>query len=247
MVSGIFLEKSRINGSIYTGEVANAADCQTDRFTHVPGHSTLSYVYSITPLKIWRSSVKSIMTEYHSQERKPTILYPQRGIAFYAFVFWPVHAAIELSDETLRLAERVGDPLGTMQRFCQWRAQRVAGDLAGALASASGFTIWLNRRKISHTGCSGTAALGAACTCVGSWPTPPSAWGRPLPSGERYGYMETGQYCLGVLSLCAMRQGDRERAADAAERGLLMDVPMFAHDGSYEGFGLRRDILAVMA
>ncbi len=240
MVSEYFFWKNHaLMGLFYTHEAANAADSQTDRFTRALGYSALSYVYSITPLKNLAQFYGNLsMTEYHSQERKPTIFYPQRGIAFMHSFSGRVHAAIELSDATLRLTERVGDPVGTMQLlFIKWRAQRVAGDLAGALASAQQLHDLAEQTENQLHRVLGTAALGGCLYLRGQLAEAAERLGQAFALGERYGYMETGQYCLGVLSLCAMRQGDRERAADAAERGLqLMDVPMFAHDGSYEGF-----------
>ena len=81
----------------------------------------------------------------------------------------------------------------------------------------SGFTIWRNRRKISYTGCSGPPPWG--CLYLrGQLADAAESLGQALPRASAMDIWKPGSTAWESFSLCAMRQGDRERAVDAAER-----------------------------
>jgi serine/threonine protein kinase len=240
IVSEYFFWKNKaLLGLYYAHECANTSDQLRDPFFRSLGHSVLSYLYSITPFKrLARLYGDLAVSEYSSQINKQNIIYPQRGVAFMHSFSGRVQLAITIADETLRIAGRAGDPVGTMQLlFIKWRAQRVAGDLAGAAASAELLHSLADQTENQLYLVLGTATMGASRYLAGQLAEADRLLERAFALGERYGYMETGQYCLGVRALCLLRRGQRDLAADTADRALqLMDVPMFAHDGSFEGF-----------
>jgi len=240
IVSEYLLWKNQpLPGLYYAYAAANASERQDDPFVRSLGFASLSYIYCITPLKDL-AIMYGILAEnqYDTAQKSHLIIYPQRGTAFMYSFSGKLTQAIRIAQSGLQVALAAGDPIGQLQLlFILWRAQRVQGDLLAAASTASRLVELASATDNAQYLTLGMAAVGSAQLLQGNLEQADSNLRQALDQGQRSGYGETGLHVLGLLALCAWRRGDREQARSLADRSLKMiDIPMFAHDGSYEGY-----------
>lgn len=240
IVSEYLLWKNQpLPGLYYAYAAANASEQQNDPFVRSLGFASLSYIYCITPLKDIAYMYGRLAEEqYRAAGARQLIIYPQRGVAFMYSFSGKLTQAMRIAQSGLQLAQAAGDPIGQLQLlFILWRAQRVQGELSAAAATAEQLTELASACDNGQYLTLGTAAVGSALLWQGKLAEADRRLRQALELGERTGYRETGLHGLGLLALCAWRSGNPAEARAFAERSLQMiDVPMFAHDGSYEGY-----------
>ncbi len=240
IVSEYLLWKNKpLPGIYYAYAAANASERQDDPFVRSLGYASLSYIFCITPLKAIAQMYATLAEhQYNIAPSKHLIIYPQRGTAFMYSFSGQLTQAIRIADSGIALAQAAGDPIGRLHLlFILWRAQRVQGELTAA--AATGHALYELAQATDHAQyrTMGLAALGSAQLLSGKLAEAAASLQQALALGERSGYAETALHGLGLLALCAFRRGDHSEAESLAERSLqVIDIPMFAHDASYEGY-----------
>ncbi len=240
IVSEYLLWKNQpLPGLYYAYESANASERQSDPFVRSLGFASLSYIYCITPLKnIANMYARLAEDQYRIASKSNLIIYPQRGTAFMYSFSGQLTQAIRIAQSGLQLAQAAGDPIGQLQLlFILWRALRVQGDLQVAQSTAEHLLALAAATDNAQYRTLGTAAVGSSQLLQGKLVQADRSLRNALDLGQRSGYGETGLHALGLLALCAWRNGDSKQARSWADQSLqVIDLPMFAHDGSYEGY-----------
>ncbi|HNN95057.1 MAG TPA: AAA family ATPase [Pseudomonadota bacterium] len=240
IVSEYLLWKNKpLPGIYYAYAAANASERQNDPFVRSLGYASLSYIFCITPLKAIAQMYATLAEhQYDIAPSKQLIIYPQRGTAFMYSFSGQLTQAIRIADSGIALAQAAGDPIGRLHLlFILWRAQRVQGDIVAAAATGNSLYELALATDHAQYRTMGLAALGSARLLFGRLAEAAVSLQQALELGERSGYAETALHGLGLLALCAWRRGDRAEAERLAERSLqAIDIPMFAHDASYEGY-----------